>query len=49
MQVSTGNLTTTKVVGLYLQVVSYENLVSYLDLSWGYLQGDNLLVFVAGV
>lgn len=30
-------------VGLYLQVVSY------LDLSWGYLQGDNLLVFVAGV
>lgn len=36
-------------VGLYLQVVSYEDLVSYLDLSWGCLQGDNLLVFVAGV
>lgn len=43
-------------VGLYLQFVSYhmlgppqEDLVSYLDLSWGYFQGENLLVFVAGV
>lgn len=42
-------------VGLYLQVVNYfilgppqEDLVSYLDLSCGYFQGD-LLAFVAGV
>lgn len=43
-------------VRLYLQFVSYrmlglpqEDLVSYLDLSCGYLQGGSLLVFVAGV
>lgn len=43
-------------VGLYLQFVSYrmlgppqEDLVTYLDLSCGYLQGGSLLVFVAGV